>query len=59
MSQSNAKLSFRQRLIAAVQSDERIVGLLQGGCDTSFIPHFASSNAATSGMRAFRFTWQS
>lgn len=31
MSQTNARIHFRQRLIEAVQSDERTVGLLQGG----------------------------
>lgn len=31
MSQSNARLHFRQCLIQVVQTDERIVGLLQGG----------------------------
>ena len=31
MSQSNARIHFRQRLIEAVRSDERIVGLLQAG----------------------------
>src|SRR5437660_164248 len=31
MAQSMARAAFRQALLAAVQSDERIVGLLEGG----------------------------